>query len=190
MTTSVWSKPAAINIGLGGSLLELHHDARLVDRDVRCRIDQVPEQVPGLHRLVTVAHADRQQPVQAAGHQRQLQVAVDLHRHRRAQGVHVEEVDPVLDSVLDQHPLGIPADEVRRGPAQLVGQQQGRVLMPQVRDGQLTERLVVVRQLDPAIEHPRRPVSARDVLQFDPPPRRHRGPGDLRQQLSGFGVAA
>ena len=30
------------------------------------------------------------------------------------QGVHVEEVDPVLDVVLDQHPLGVAADELGR----------------------------------------------------------------------------
>src|SRR5512135_2918084 len=46
---------------------------------------------------------------------------------------------PVLDVVLDQHPLGVAADEVGGGPGQLVGQQQGRILVPQLGDGQLAE---------------------------------------------------
>ena len=48
----------------------------------------------------------------------------------------MEEVDPVLDVVLDQHPLGIATDQVGRRPVQLIGQQQRRVLMPQLSDGQ------------------------------------------------------
>ena len=39
--------------------------------------------MPGLSGLVTIGNADGQQAVEAAGHQRQLQVAVDLQRHCR-----------------------------------------------------------------------------------------------------------
>ena len=88
-----------------------------------------------------------QEPIEAAGHQGQLQVAVDLHRHRRGQGVHVEEVDPVLDRVLDDHPLGVAADELGGRAMQLVGQEQGRLFVPQVGDGQLPQRAVVVGQV-------------------------------------------
>ena len=107
----------------------------------------------GLGDLVTIADANRQQPIQAAGHQRQLQVAVDLHGHRRGQRIHVEEIDPVLDVVLDQHPLGVTTDEVGSRPAELVRQQQGRFLMPQLGDGQLTERAVVAVQRYLAIQN-------------------------------------
>ena len=162
----------------------------LGDRDVRRGVDEVAEQVPGLGGLVTVADADRQQAVEAAGHQRQLQVAVDLHRHRRGQRVHVEEVDPVLDVVLDQHPLGVAADQVGRRAGQLVGQQQRRFLVPQVGDGQLAERAVVVLQRDPLVQDARRPVGAGDALQLDPSPGRRRGLGDLRRGASGTGAAA
>jgi hypothetical protein len=49
----------------------------------------------GLGNFITVADADRQETVEAAGHQGELQVAVDLHCHGRRQGIHVEEVDTV-----------------------------------------------------------------------------------------------
>ena len=45
--------------------------------------------------------------VQSTGHQRQLQVAIDLHRHRRAQGVHAEKNDAIRDAVLDDHPPSV-----------------------------------------------------------------------------------
>jgi hypothetical protein len=52
----------------------------------------------------------------------------------------VEEVDPVLDIVIDEHPLGVLTDQVGGGPGQLVRQKHRRVLMPQVSDGQMPER--------------------------------------------------
>ena len=86
------------------------------DRHLGRGVDEIAEQVAGLGRLVAVADALPQEAIEAAGHQRQLQVAVDLHGHRRGQGVHVEEVDAVLDVVLDEHPLGVAADQ-RGGPS-------------------------------------------------------------------------
>ena len=97
----------------------------------------------------------------------------------------MEEVDPVLDVVLDQHPLGIAADQVARRAVQLIGQQQGRFLMAQISDGQLAERTIVAVELDPAIQHSRRSVGARDAFEFDPSPSRRRGLGDLLEKLLG-----
>ena len=141
---SVLSNPAAISNGLWARFWNFTTTSPSVIVIARRGVDEVAEQVARLGRLVAVADANGQQAIQAAGHQRQLQVAVDLHRHRRGEGVHVEEVDPVLDVVLDEHPLGIAADQVGGGPGQLVGQEQGRLLVPQVGDGQLPERAVVV----------------------------------------------
>ena len=44
-----------------------------------------------------------------------MQAAVDLHRHGRGQRVHREEVDPIRDGVLDDHPLGVPPDQASWG---------------------------------------------------------------------------
>ena len=82
--------------------------------------------------FVAVTDSGREQSVQAAAHQGQLQVAVDLQGHRRREGVHVEEVDPVLDSVLDQHSLRVAADQLGGRTTQLVGQQHRRGFVPQV----------------------------------------------------------
>ena len=144
MTSLVWSNPAAISNGLWARFWNAPRPPSSVIVIPAVASMKSRNRWRDLADLVAVADADRQEAVEAAGHQRQLQVAVDLHRHRRGQGVHVEEVDPVLDVVLDQHPLGVAADQVGRRAGQLVGQQQGRLLVPQVGDGQLAERAVVV----------------------------------------------
>ncbi len=64
-----------------------------------------------LGRLVPVADPAAEQSIQAAGHQRQLKVTVDLHGHGRRQRIHVEEVNPVSDVVLDEHALGVSTDQ-------------------------------------------------------------------------------
>jgi len=135
----ILSNPAATSRGLCARFWNLTTTASLV---IVMSAEALMKSLTGLGGLVTIADADRQQAIQAADHQRQLQVAVDLHRHCRAQRVHVEEGDLVLDVVLDQHPLGVAADEVACRTGQLVRQQQGGFLMPQVGDGQLTERAI------------------------------------------------
>ena len=95
----------------------------------------------------------------------------------------MEEVDPVLDVVLDQHPLGVAADEVAGRTGQLVGQQQGGFLMPQVGDGQLAERAVVALQRNPAIQDAWRLIDAGNALELDPLPSRYWGSGDLLDEL-------
>ena len=43
------------------------------------------------------------QSIKAARHQRQLDVAMDVQGYRAAQSIHVKEINPILDVVLDQH---------------------------------------------------------------------------------------
>ena len=57
-----------------GTLLELHDDLPLGDHQTRRGIDEVAEQMARLGDLVTLANADRQETVEAARHQRQLQI--------------------------------------------------------------------------------------------------------------------
>src|SRR5208337_5175443 len=70
-----------------GTLLEPHYDLFVRDLHTGRGVDEVAEQMPRLSDLVAVAEAACQESVEAAGHQGQLQVAVDLHRYRRAQRV-------------------------------------------------------------------------------------------------------
>ena len=165
-----------------GTLLIPHHDVRLGHLHLGRGIHEVLEQMPRLGLFVAPADAAGQQAVQAAGHQRQLQVAVDLHRHGRAQGVHVKEVDPIRDPILDDHPLSVPLNQPGSRRRQLVGQQEGRLLMTQVGDRHLAQRAVIISQSDPAIEDSRMVVLARDTLRLDPAPRGAGRPVDFLHQ--------
>ncbi len=51
----VVSNPAASSSGLWAAPLEPHSDFVVADRDPRCGVDEIAEQVPGLGGLVTVA---------------------------------------------------------------------------------------------------------------------------------------
>ena len=168
--------------GVMSTLLIAHHDLRLGDPHVGSRIHEISKQMPGLGVLVALANATCQQAVQATGHQRQLQVAVDFHRHGRAQCVHVKEVDPIRDAVLDDHPLGVPPEQFGRWLCQLVGQQDCRLLMAQISSDHLTQRTVVTNQSDAPVEDPRMLVFPRDTLQLDPAPRRAGRLADLSHE--------
>ena len=133
-------------------------------------IDEILEQVTRFRDLVAVAQALAKMTVQAAGHQRQLDVAVDLQRHGAGQRVHVEETHAVLDVVFDQHPLGITSDELCGRASKLVGQEQRRFFMAQIGDGDLPDRPLVVRQGHLFVQDPRRLVDSRHAVQRDLPP--------------------
>jgi hypothetical protein len=67
-----------------GTLLIPHDHGRFGQRHLGRGIHEVLKQVPRLSTFVTPADANSQQTVQAAGHQGQLEVAVNLDRHGRA----------------------------------------------------------------------------------------------------------
>ena len=57
----------------------------------------------------------------------------------------MEEVDPIRDRVLDEHALGVVLNEAGRGALELVGQEEGGLLVTQLCDGDLAQGTAVVR---------------------------------------------
>jgi len=97
-----------------GSLLEADRDGGWVDRHDRGGIDEVAKDAPRLRIGVFLSEIGPKEPVEAACHERELEVTVDLQGDGRGECVHVEEVDAVGDAVLDEHSLCIAIDELRR----------------------------------------------------------------------------
>jgi hypothetical protein len=122
-----------------GALLEAHLNIPLGDHHMGDRIDEVTEDVLGLGGGTAVIDLLAEEAIQAAGHQGQLQIAIDFHGDRRGQRVDVEEIHAISDAVLDEHALRVAADELNRGAAQLVGHHDGRFLVAQVGDGDLAD---------------------------------------------------
>ena len=173
---------AAMAVGVEGVFLETHDDRLLVDGHDGGGIDEVAEQVLRFCRLVAVADAIRQHAVEAARHDRQLNVAVDFECDGTRQGIHVKKIDAVLDAVFDEHALGVAADELHGRTFELIGDQQRRILVTEIGDDELTQRAVIVRQVNDLIQDSRRAIRSARCLQLDASPGGKRLLGDLLQQ--------
>ncbi len=120
----------------------LHHFG--ADPHGRRGTHEAVEQLLCLDPFVLVADSSSQQAVQCGRHHGELQVGIDLQRHRRRERVHVEELDGLGDGVLDDHATGVAVAEGSGRCSGLVGQQQGRILVSQVGHRDLAERAGVV----------------------------------------------
>src|SRR6266403_3565619 len=146
-------------------------DGIVGDGNKGLRFDEVAEQMARVRGGVLLADFCAEQAVEGAGHEGQLQVAVDFERHGRGQGIDVEELDAVGDAVFDEHAASVELDQAGGRTAQLIGEQQGWLFMPEVGDGDLPDGPLVVIEGDALIEDFREPELARDVLQFNVAPR-------------------
>src|SRR4030042_5881393 len=95
----------------------------------------------------------------------------------------MKEVDPMRNPVLDNHPLGIALDQLDRCSAELVGDQGGRFLMPQIIDDDLAKRSLIVTQLYLAVQNPWGLVDPRNALKINSPPSRNRLLIDVLEHL-------
>ena len=155
-----------------GAFLESDLDVVLADLDLSRGVDEITEQVSGLGAFVSVRDTVAEQAVQAAGHEGELQITVHLHRHRRGQGVHMEEVDTVGNAVLDDHALGVAPDQGGRCSAHLVGNQNGGLFVSEIGDGELSQRALVMVEFDGLVEDSGGAIGAGDVFELDTPPDR------------------
>jgi hypothetical protein len=97
--------------------------------EVAHRINAVPKDMPRLGVGVALADLGPQETIEAAGHERQLQVTRDLQGHGRREGIQMEEVDAIGKAVFDAHPWRVAFDEGGRCTPSLVGEQHGRLFM-------------------------------------------------------------
>ncbi len=144
---------------------------------------QLVENGAGLGGGEAFADPQPEQAVQRAGHQGELDVEVDPQRHGGREGVHVEEVDRIGDGVLDHHAAGIAVDQGGDRAVHLVGQQQGGLLVAEVGDGDLADRLGVAAEPDRAVEDARGTVDAADIGKRHLAPLGGRGGQQLVDQL-------
>ncbi len=83
-----------------------------------------------------------EQPVEVAGDDGEGGVQVDVERDAGGQRVEAEAGDAGIQLVLDEHPLGVPGEQVfgRGGILQVVGDEQGGLVAADVADGDLADR--------------------------------------------------
>src|SRR3990172_10223205 len=154
------------------TLLELNHDLRLQNADLGGGLNKIPKKVARGGTLVSIANLRSQESIEATGHQSQLQITIDLHRHSRRQSIHVKEINPIGNPVLDDHTLGIALDQLRRRRTELIGDQDRRLLMAQVLDRHLSYLPVIPAEFDLLIQNLRCLVETRHPFELNPPPGR------------------
>ncbi len=166
-----------------GAPSELDGDRVLVDGEVGAGVDELAEQRPRGLVLMAMANPVGEQAVQGGSHDGELEIDVDLERHRGGQRIHVEEVDGLGDGVLDQHAPGIAVDQPGRRFVHLIGEQQGGLVVPEIGDGDLADGVGIVLEGGLLVEDARVPVGAADVVERDPLPGGGGFGGDGGEQL-------
>ena len=131
-----------------GVAADPHFDAALPDAHFAGRAHETLEQLAGANALVALAQTAAQQAVQRRGHDGELQVGIHLQRDRRGERVHVEEVDRLGDGVLDARAASVAVDQVGGLGIELVGEQQGGLVVAGVGDGDLADGPGVAAQAD------------------------------------------
>ena len=64
----------------------------------------------------------------------------------------MKELDGFGDAIFDEHALGIAGDHSRRGPSQMVGQQDGRLFVTEFSEGELAQGTLVMFQENPLVQ--------------------------------------
>src|SRR5207237_10028227 len=89
--------------------------------------------------LISVFNLAGQKSIEAAGHQRELEITVNLHGHGRGQGIHMEEVNAIGDPIFTDHALRVAPHQSGGGAVELIGQQEGGFLVTKIRADAMTE---------------------------------------------------
>src|SRR5260370_3912392 len=121
-----------------GAAVEAHGDFPFRDGDVGRHIDEVAEDLASLSIAVS-AHAVGHQAVEAGGDDEEGHVEVDLEADRGGERVDMEEAHGIGQSVLDEHASGVAGDDLAGGGASIGGEQDGGLVVSEVRDEELAE---------------------------------------------------
>ena len=120
--------------------------------------------VAGMSAQISVLDLEGKESVETAGHQGEQEIAIDLHGNGGGESIHVEEIDAVGDAVFDDHALGVALNQLGSGAAQLVGQQEGGLLMAEIGNDDLAEGPGVAGQSNTSIENAWRAVFPGDAV--------------------------
>src|SRR5437870_12827057 len=101
--------------------------------------------------LISVFKFAGQKSIEAAGHQRELEITVNLHAHGRGQGIHMEEVNAIGDPIFNDHALRVATHQFGRGAVELIGQREGGLLMTKSRGDDLTKGTSIPTDADRSI---------------------------------------
>ena len=136
-----------------GSLAQTNDHHFLGDLDGPRSIDELPKQLGGASPAESL-QSFRQIAVQKVREHRQGQVKIHVQANITAQAIKMKETDLFPKQVLHVISAGVGLDDFagRLPSRQVVGQKEGRGLMPQPRHDQLPLGSIVALELDPFID--------------------------------------
>src|SRR6266700_2071319 len=103
----------------------------------------------------------------SAGEDGHDDVEVDVEGDGRGEGVDVEGTDPLGEALLDAHAMGVLLDQQLGPGGEVVGDQDGGVLVSEPADGELEDVAVVVREPDVVVVNDLGPAVAAGALELD-----------------------
>src|SRR5262249_23218227 len=154
------------------ALLKLDEDLFGADGNFRCGINEVAKDVTGFCRLVSIGDLRYEEAIEARSHQCELKITIDFERHSRREGIHMKEIDSISNAVLDNHSLGVASDQLWRRSFELISQQEGRLFVTEIGNGDLSDGSLVIRERNFLVNDFRTTIFSRDILEFNPSPGR------------------
>ncbi len=144
-------------------------DLVMVDGDVAGGAEEaLLEGVGGGGRVATQTLAEG--VADGAGEDRDDDVEIDVERDGGGQGVDVEGAYPLGESLLDAHAVGVLLDQDLGAEGEVVGDEEGGLLVSEPVDGELADLAVVVAEADVMVVVDSRSAVAAGALELDREP--------------------
>jgi len=118
--------------------LKLHGDVLVRHGKARRGIEKAPEELLGVGGFKAF-ELSCQLAIQGIGDQGEHDIQIDLERDRGRQGIQVKEIHIFGNRVFDQHAMRVPFSYIQRFQLGIIGQKEGRFVMAQAGDGELSE---------------------------------------------------
>ena len=149
--------------------MEFNPHLALTYLDLCRHVHQVLEDAAGM-RLRIPAHPPSQEPVKPAGDHQQGHIKINLEANGGTERVQMEKAHRVAQAVLNEHAVGITGEQGLHRSVVLIGQENRRLVMPEVQGKDLSEKMIL--QLDLLFVDARRAELAGGHFQFHLPPSR------------------
>jgi hypothetical protein len=178
-------KPRGHKIRVMRTLVKRNDDQIMFNGNGCRHIKKITENLFGLSSLILSADPAGHEAVERGGHQRDLQIKVDLQADHRRECIQVKKLNGVRDAVFDEHPLRVPGYQGRAFDREVVGEDDRRFFMAQIGDRHLAKIALVAFEPDTLIEHLRGSERTSQRVQGDPTPCRRRAAEDLAEHFPG-----
>jgi len=128
-----------------GAARQLHVDLLVRHADPSRGVEESSEDLSSL-RFVVAPEGFGKLPIDTTGDYGQQHVKIDIQGDRGGEGVEVEEIHGIRQTVFDEHASGVTRDEGLERGGHVVGEEDGRLIVAEIPDQELADRAFVAFQ--------------------------------------------